>query len=66
MLTVVMIVTSGDERMSDLAAKRCEPCEGGVPPLREDEQSELLIQLAEDWSIVEGHHLERGLSLIHI
>ena len=45
--------------MSDLAAKRCEPCEGGVPPLDHDAQSNLLVQLAEGWSIIEGHHLQK-------
>ena len=57
-----MTVTSGVEQMSDLAAKRCEPCEGGVPPLDEDEQSSLLVQLADGWSVIDGHHLEREWS----
>ena len=45
--------------MSDLAAKRCEPCEGGVPPLDHAAQSSLLVQLAEGWGIIEGHHLQK-------
>ena len=57
-----MTVTSGVEQMSDLAAKRCEPCEGGVPPLGEDEQSSLLAQLTDGWSVIGGHHLEREWS----
>jgi 4a-hydroxytetrahydrobiopterin dehydratase len=45
--------------MSDLAAKRCEPCRGGTPPLSAEQQAELLAQLDPSWSIVDGHHLER-------
>ena len=45
-----------------MAAKRCEPCEGGVPPLDEEEQSALIAQLADGWIIIEGHHLEREWS----
>ena len=45
--------------MSDLAAKSCVPCKGGVPPLAEDEQKRLLKELGGDWVVVDGHHLER-------
>ncbi|UCE01854.1 MAG: 4a-hydroxytetrahydrobiopterin dehydratase [Candidatus Latescibacterota bacterium] len=45
--------------MSDLAAKQCVPCRGGVPPLGADEQQRLLRELAHDWEIVDGHHLDK-------
>tara|TARA_B100000029_G_scaffold138227_1_gene133183 strand:+ start:6516 stop:6842 length:327 start_codon:yes stop_codon:yes gene_type:complete len=48
--------------MSDLAAKRCVPCDGGVPPLDDDEQTGLLVQLADGWSVIDGHHLLREWS----
>ena len=48
--------------MSDLAAKRCVPCEGGVPPLDDDLQAGLLVQLADGWNVIEGHHLLREWS----
>jgi len=48
--------------MSDLATKRCEPCEGGVPPLSKDKHTELLVQLADGWNVIEDHHLEREWS----
>ena len=35
--------------MSDLAQKRCAPCEGGVPPLEKTEVERLLAQLS-GWS----------------
>ena len=32
-----------------LIQKRCEPCEGGVPPLTTDAADELMKALHEDW-----------------
>ena len=38
--------------MSDpLADRRCEPCEGGVEPLRTDQSVDLLKALHSDWSL---------------
>ncbi|MBI2319336.1 MAG: 4a-hydroxytetrahydrobiopterin dehydratase [Betaproteobacteria bacterium] len=45
--------------MSDLANKTCVPCMGNVPALRGDEANRLLRQLADGWSIVGDHHLEK-------
>jgi 4a-hydroxytetrahydrobiopterin dehydratase len=42
----------------DLAAQRCKPCEGGVPPLTVDQAAELLRGLDAGWSISED-----GLSI---
>ncbi len=44
---------------SELAAKHCVPCRGGVPPLRGGEIDSLLKQLGGDWRAVDGHHLEK-------
>ena len=35
----------------DLADRRCQPCEGGVEPLRADQSSALLAALHGDWSL---------------
>ena len=35
--------------MNDLTAKRCKPCEGGVPPLSEAEARSLLAKLSSGW-----------------
>ena len=48
--------------MSEFAAKRCVPCEGGIPPLTEDERAVLIPHLDGAWNVVDGHHLERGWS----
>lgn len=45
--------------MSDLAAKQCVPCKGGVPPLRGAEAARLLEQLGGGWRIVDEHHLAK-------
>ena len=42
----------------DLAAQRCKPCEGGVPPLTADQAAELLRALDANWAISED-----GLSI---
>ena len=46
--------------MTELSQKSCEACAGGVPPLTEEERGEFLPQLNNDWSVIEGHHLERS------
>ena len=45
--------------MTDLAAKTCVPCRGGVPPLAGDELARLLDLLDSDWKSANGHHLRR-------
>ena len=39
--------------MKDLSAKKCVPCEGGVPPLTPDQAKLLRKQLHEDWRIAD-------------
>ena len=45
--------------MSELAAKECVPCKGGVPPLAGAELENLQRQLGGGWRVVDGHHLEK-------
>ena len=44
---------------SDLAAKSCVPCRGGVPPLKGAELEALRTRLGGDWRVVNEHHLEK-------
>ena len=47
--------------MSELAAKRCVPCKGGVPPLAGEQLDDLLQQLGPNgWRVIAGHHLEKS------
>ncbi len=44
--------------MSELSARECVPCKGGVPPLKGERITELLSQLA-GWNVDDEHHLTR-------
>ncbi|HEX6155026.1 MAG TPA: 4a-hydroxytetrahydrobiopterin dehydratase [Burkholderiales bacterium] len=37
--------------MSDLAKKKCKPCEGGVAPLTRDAAQKLMTQLDKGWTL---------------
>jgi 4a-hydroxytetrahydrobiopterin dehydratase len=45
--------------MNELAAKKCVPCKGGVPPLKGKELRELQKKLGSGWKVVKEHHLEK-------
>ena len=42
--------------MTELARKKCVPCEGNVPPLTEQEAMELNKEL-DAWLLIDGAHL---------
>ncbi len=44
--------------MSDLAAKTCVPCRGGVPPLAGQELAQLHRQVP-GWDVIQEHHLHK-------
>jgi 4a-hydroxytetrahydrobiopterin dehydratase len=46
--------------MSELAARDCVPCKGGVPPLSEEQIAPLLAQLGAGWHVVERSDAKRG------
>jgi 4a-hydroxytetrahydrobiopterin dehydratase len=46
--------------MSDLVARTCVPCRGGVPPLTDDQIAPLLAQIAADWCVVERSDPKHG------
>ena len=48
--------------MSDLTAKNCVPCRGGVAPLTAEQIKPLLDQL-DDWNAVDEHHLTKTYAL---
>jgi 4a-hydroxytetrahydrobiopterin dehydratase len=43
----------------DLEKMDCVPCRGGVPPLRGEALQSLYGRLANDWKLVDEHHLEK-------
>ena len=38
--------------MSELAARRCKPCEGGIAPLTAAEAQRLLAQVSSAWRLL--------------
>jgi 4a-hydroxytetrahydrobiopterin dehydratase len=46
--------------MSDLAARACVPCRGGVPPLTADQIAPLLAQIGADWRVLERPDPKQG------
>jgi 4a-hydroxytetrahydrobiopterin dehydratase len=40
--------------VTELAAKRCKPCEGGVAPLTEAEARVLLAQVSSEWVLTDA------------
>jgi len=46
--------------MSELAARACVPCRGGVPPLDDAQIAPLLAQLDEGWRVVERPDPKHG------
>lgn len=44
---------------SELAKKKCQPCRGGVPPLKGDALKRLMEALGGEWNLVNEHHLEK-------
>lgn len=42
-----------------LAAEKCVPCRGGVPPLKGRELSALVRDVGGGWQMVKAHHLEK-------
>tara|TARA_B100000900_G_scaffold159498_1_gene135456 strand:- start:15521 stop:15859 length:339 start_codon:yes stop_codon:yes gene_type:complete len=42
-----------------LSSKTCIPCQGGVPPMTEEENRAMIVNLEPDWEIIDNHHLQR-------
>lgn len=46
--------------MTELASKRCKPCEGGTQPMSADDAKRQLDQLSPAWSLTEDGTTIRG------
>jgi 4a-hydroxytetrahydrobiopterin dehydratase len=44
---------------AELAANKCIPCKGGVPPLEGDALFKMHEELNSSWQLVDEHHLEK-------
>jgi len=45
--------------MSELAARKCKPCEGGTAPLTRAEAERFLAQISSAWVLTDGVHAIR-------
>ena len=46
--------------MSELTAKTCIPCQGGIPPLKGEKLEEIHQKLGNNWEVVQSHHLTKS------
>ncbi len=49
----------------ELKKKKCAPCEGGVPPLKEPEIKELKKQVHNDWKVQDNHKIYREFRFVN-
>ena len=47
------------EENIDLSEKICIPCQGGVPPLNENEIGQFISRISSEWNVIDNHHLLR-------
>ena len=47
----------------DLQDMKCQPCRGGIEPLKGQQIFEFLKMLSDGWKVVDEHHLERTFKL---
>jgi 4a-hydroxytetrahydrobiopterin dehydratase len=45
--------------MTELASRKCKPCEGGIPPLTASEALRLLAQVSGGWELRDDAHAIR-------
>ena len=45
--------------MTDLASRKCKPCEGGIPPLTASEAQRLPTQVSNGWELRDDAHAIR-------
>ncbi|MBX2800961.1 MAG: 4a-hydroxytetrahydrobiopterin dehydratase [Myxococcales bacterium] len=45
--------------MAKLSEQHCEPCRGGIPPLKGEQILQLHTQLDGGWEVVDEHHLTK-------
>jgi 4a-hydroxytetrahydrobiopterin dehydratase len=49
----------------ELAKKKCIPCEGGIPPLNEEEIMQYITVIHKDWTVSENKKILREFSFVN-
>lgn len=58
-------ITIMDTGVKDLASRKCVPCEGGIPPLGEQEIRDLEKQISGDWKVIDNKKIVREFSFVN-
>ena len=48
--------------MSQLAKKKCIPCQGGTPAIKGEALQKIREELGGKWKVIDQHHLEKEFS----
>jgi 4a-hydroxytetrahydrobiopterin dehydratase len=51
--------------MEDLLTKKCKPCEGGTPPLKNNEIKDYMKQLSDGWKLEGERKITRQYSFVN-
>ena len=49
----------------DLTSKKCIPCEGGIPPLTQEEIEVLRESIRDDWTVTENKQLRKEFFFVN-
>ena len=45
--------------MTELSQKKCVPCRGSIPPLKDQELQTIFAQLDKGWQLINDHQIEK-------
>lgn len=51
--------------MTELAKKKCVPCEGGVPPLTPEQVKEYQNHVHSDWKVIDNKKITKDFSFVN-
>jgi 4a-hydroxytetrahydrobiopterin dehydratase len=62
-----ILIISWDQKQPtmDLGKKKCKPCEGGIPPLNNDEVSEYRKNIRDDWKVEGNKKISKEYSFVN-
>jgi len=49
----------------DIGKKKCEPCEGGIPPLKAGEVDEYMKELQGGWTVADNRKISKEYSFVN-
>lgn len=49
----------------ELARKKCKPCEGGIPPLNQEEIKKYKKHIKKDWEVINSNKLFKSYAFVN-